>query len=337
MKESELNKIKKKYEIVGNCDGMNRAIEMAVKIAPVDISVLVYGENGSGKEIFSHIIHDNSRRSRKKLMSINCGAIPEGTIDSELFGHKKGAYTDALEDTKGYFGSTDGGTLFLDEIGELPLGTQSRLLRVLETGEYLPVGATKVEKTDVRIVAATNVNLLEAVERGKFREDLYYRLSGITIRIPPLRERGGDIIDLFRHFALNMAQKHEIPPIRIEESAKKMLLNYNWPGNIRQLKNLAESLTILTEERVISAEILKKHPPFNTKKSLPRQLEDNIDYKNIVPILLTMYKGISDDINKIKEALKNAGIQVDKKKELPPTKDVQEAIVEEVRDTEQKK
>lgn len=337
MKESELNKIKKKYEIVGNCDGMNRAIEMAVKIAPVDISVLVYGENGSGKEIFSHIIHDNSRRSRKKLMSINCGAIPEGTIDSELFGHKKGAYTDALEDTKGYFGSTDGGTLFLDEIGELPLGTQSRLLRVLETGEYLPVGATKVEKTDVRIVAATNVNLLEAVERGKFREDLYYRLSGITIRIPPLRERGGDIIDLFRHFALNMAQKHEIPPIRIEESAKKMLLNYNWPGNIRQLKNLAESLTILTEERVISAEILKKHPPFNTKKSLPRQLEDNIDYKNIVPILLTMYKGMSDDINKIKEALKNAGIQVDKKKELPPTKDVQEAIVEEVRDTEQKK
>ncbi|QFQ13468.1 sigma-54-dependent Fis family transcriptional regulator [Pseudoprevotella muciniphila] len=337
MKESELNKIKKKYEIVGNCDGMNHAIKIALKIAPVDLSVLVIGENGSGKEIFSHIIHDSSKRSRKKLMAINCGAIPEGTIDSELFGHKKGAYTDALEDSKGYFGTADGGTLFLDEIGELPLGTQSRLLRVLETGEYLPVGATKVEKTDVRIVAATNVNLLEAVERGKFREDLYYRLSGITIRIPPLRERGGDIIDLFRHFALNMAQKHEIPPIRIEESAKKMLLNYNWPGNIRQLKNLAESLTILTEERVISAEILKKHPPFNTKKSLPRQLEDNIDYKNIVPILLTMYKGMSDDINKIKEALKNAGIQVDKKKELPPTKDVQEAIVEEVRDTEQKK
>lgn len=337
MKESELNKIKKKYEIVGNCDGMNRAIEMAIKIAPVDISVLVYGENGSGKEIFSHIIHDNSRRSRKKLMAINCGAIPEGTIDSELFGHKKGAYTDALEDTKGYFGSTDGGTLFLDEIGELPLGTQSRLLRVLETGEYLPVGATKVEKTDVRIVAATNVDLLEAVRKGKFREDLYYRLSGITIRIPPLRERGDDIIELFRHFSLNTATKYEIPPLKLDDKASQMLLEYSWPGNVRQLKNLAESLTILTEERVISAEILKKHPPFNTKKSLPRQLEDNIDYKNIVPILLTMYKGMSDDINKIKEALKNAGIQVDKKKELPPTKDVQEAIVEEVRDTEQKK
>lgn len=337
MKESELNRIKKKYEIVGNCDGMNRAIEMAVKIAPVDISVLVYGENGSGKEIFSHIIHDNSRRSRKRLMAINCGAIPEGTIDSELFGHKKGAYTDALEDTKGYFGSTDGGTLFLDEIGELPLGTQSRLLRVLETGEYLPVGATKVEKTDVRIVAATNVDLLEAVRKGKFREDLYYRLSGITIRIPPLRERGDDIIELFRHFSLNTATKYEIPPLKLDDKASQMLLEYSWPGNVRQLKNLAESLTILVEDRNITKEILKNHPPFNRKESLPRQLEDNIDYKNIVPILLTMYKGMSDDINKIKEALKNAGIQVDKKKELPPTKDVQEAIVEEVRDTEQKK
>ena len=261
MKESELNKIKKKYEIVGNCDGMNRAIEMAVKIAPVDISVLVYGENGSGKEIFSHIIHDNSRRSRKKLMSINCGAIPEGTIDSELFGHKKGAYTDALEDTKGYFGSTDGGTLFLDEIGELPLGTQSRLLRVLETGEYLPVGATKVEKTDVRIVAATNVDLLEAVRKGKFREDLYYRLNTIPIQMPALRDRGEDIILLFRLFAMQMAEKYHLPRITLTDEARQLMLSYKWPGNVRQLKNITEQISVLSEKREIDAEALSHFIP----------------------------------------------------------------------------
>ena len=337
MTEAELNKIKKKYDIVGSHDGMNRAIEMAVKIAPVDISVLVYGENGSGKEIFSHIIHDNSRRSRKKLMAINCGAIPEGTIDSELFGHKKGAYTDALEDTKGYFGSTDGGTLFLDEIGELPLGTQSRLLRVLETGEYLPVGATKVEKTDVRIVAATNVDLLEAVRKGKFREDLYYRLSGITIRIPPLRERGDDIIELFRHFSLNIATKYEIPPLKLDHKASQMLLEYNWPGNVRQLKNLAESLTILVEDRNITEEILKNHPPFNRKETLPRQNEDEMAFKNIAPFLLQLYGGMRNDIDKIMEALKDAGIHIEinieKRKELPPSnKNVQVIVGEEIKE-----
>ena len=324
MTQADIDRTKKKYNIIGNCDDMNRAIKVALKVAPYDMSVLVTGENGSGKEIFSHIIHDNSKRNKKKLMAINCGAIPEGTIDSELFGHKRGAYTDAVEDSKGYFGATDGGTLFLDEIGELPLSTQSRLLRVLETGEYLPVGATKVEKTDVRIIAATNVNLEEAVEKGKFRRDLYYRLNGVTIRIPPLRKRGDDIIDLFRYFALNFAQKYEIPPVRLDnEGAKKMLKDYNWPGNVRELKNLTESLSFLSEDRNITEEILRNHPTFDKKEPQSHQSLDDVTIKDIVPVMLKMLY----DITKTKEALRNSGIYVDDQKALPTLQDIEEVLL----------
>ena len=233
MNETLLQRIKQRYGIVGNAEGLNRAIDVALKIAPVDLSVLIMGENGVGKEIFPRIIHDNSARKTKKYFAVNCGAIPEGTIDSELFGHEKGAFTGAVEKREGYFSVADGGTLFLDEVGELPLQTQARLLRVLETGEFIPVGSSQVKKTDVRIVAATNVNMDRAISDGKFREDLYYRLNSILITIPPLRERGEDATLLFRKFALDMSEKYKMPPIRLTEDAKAVLMHYSWPGNIR--------------------------------------------------------------------------------------------------------
>lgn len=261
MDNSTVQRIKQRYGIVGNCEALNRAIEIALKIAPVDLSVLVVGENGVGKESFPRIIHDNSLRKNKKYFAVNCGAIPEGTIDSELFGHEKGAFTGAVEQREGYFAAANGGTLFLDEIGEMPLQTQARLLRVLETGEYIRVGSSEVRKTDVRIVAATNVNMEKAIAEGKFREDLYYRLSTVSISVPALRERGDDAVLLFRKFALDMSEKYKMPPVRLNPEAQQMLLSYSWPGNVRQLKNLAENMSVTAEQRDITPEILSLYLP----------------------------------------------------------------------------
>ena len=261
MKVSELQNIKQRYNIVGNCDALNHVLDVALQVAPTDVSVLIVGESGVGKEIIPRVIHDSSPRRREKYFAINCGSIPEGTIDSELFGHVKGAFTGAINDSPGYFGVADKGTLFLDEVGELPLATQARLLRVLETGEYIPVGATDVRKTDVRIVAATNVNIQRAISEGRFREDLYYRLNTISIQMPPLRERGEDISLLFRLFALQMAEKYRMEKVTLTPEAKEMLMHYKWPGNVRQLKNITEQISILSTERLITPEQLRKFIP----------------------------------------------------------------------------
>lgn len=261
METSQLQRLKQRYGIVGNDDALNRALEIALKISPVDLSVLIMGENGVGKEIFPRVIHDHSLRKGKKYLAVNCGAIPDGTIDSELFGHEKGAFTGAVERREGYFAVADGGTLFLDEVGELPLPTQARLLRVLETGEYIPVGASEVKRTDVRIVAATNVNMEKAIADGKFRKDLFYRLNSVSINIPPLRQRGADVVLLFRKFALEMSEKYKMPPIRLTPEAQKMLVSYAWPGNVRQLKNIAENMSVTSEEREITPEILSLYLP----------------------------------------------------------------------------
>lgn len=261
METSQLQRLKQRYGIVGNDDALNRALEIALKISPVDLSVLIMGENGVGKEIFPRVIHDHSLRKGKKYLAVNCGAIPDGTIDSELFGHEKGAFTGAVERREGYFAVADGGTLFLDEVGELPLPTQARLLRVLETGEYIPVGASEVKRTDVRIVAATNVNMEKAIADGKFREDLFYRLNSVSINIPPLRQRGADVVLLFRKFSLEMSEKYKMPPIRLTPEAQKMLVSYAWPGNVRQLKNIAENMSVTSEEREITPEILSLYLP----------------------------------------------------------------------------
>ena len=261
MKTSELQTIKQRYNIVGNCEALNHVLDVALQVAPTDLSVLIVGESGVGKEIIPRVIHDNSPRRREKYFAINCGSIPEGTIDSELFGHVKGSFTGAINDSPGYFGVANKGTLFLDEVGELPLATQARLLRVLETGEYIPVGATEVRKTDVRIVAATNLNIRQAISEGRFREDLYYRLNSIPIQMPPLRERGEDIILLFRLFAMQMAEKYKMDRIVLDEGARQLLLKYKWPGNVRQLKNITEQISILSPERKITASVLSKFIP----------------------------------------------------------------------------
>jgi len=261
MKSTELQNIKQKYSIVGNCDALNHVLDVALQVAPTDLSVLIIGESGVGKEIIPRIIHDNSPRRREKYFAINCGSIPEGTIDSELFGHVKGSFTGAINDSPGYFGVADKGTLFLDEVGELPLATQARLLRVLENGEYIPVGATEVRKTNVRIVAATNVNIQKAISEGRFREDLYYRLNEVAVQMPPLRERGEDIILLFRLFAMQMAEKYKMDRIQLTNEAKYILMKYKWPGNVRQLKNITQQISVLSTERIITPEILAKFIP----------------------------------------------------------------------------
>ena len=261
MKTSELQNIKQRYNIVGNCEALNHVLDVALQVAPTDLSVLIVGESGVGKEIVPRVIHDNSPRRREKYFAINCGSIPEGTIDSELFGHVKGSYTGAINDSPGYFGVANKGTLFLDEVGELPLATQARLLRVLETGEYIPVGATEVRKTDVRIVAATNLNIRQAISDGRFREDLYYRLNSIPIQIPPLRERGEDIVLLFRLFAMQMAEKYKMDRVVLDEDAKQLLMRYKWPGNVRQLKNITEQISILSPERTITVDVLRRFIP----------------------------------------------------------------------------
>ena len=261
MNTTELQKVKQRYGIVGNCPGLNRAIDVAMQVAPTDLSVLVVGESGVGKEIVPRIIHDNSPRRREKYFAVNCGSIPEGTIDSELFGHEKGSFTGAIGESEGYFGVADKGTIFLDEVGELPLATQARLLRVLETGEYIRVGGQRIMKTDVRIVAATNVNMRRAISEGRFREDLYYRLNTIPIQMPPLRDRGEDIVLLFRLFAMQMAEKYHLPKITLTDEAKAVLLKYKWPGNVRQLKNITEQMSVLSENRVIDGETIHKFIP----------------------------------------------------------------------------
>ena len=261
MKTTELQNIKQRYNIVGNCEALNHALDVALQVAPTDVSVLITGESGVGKEIIPRVIHDNSPRRREKYFAINCGSIPEGTIDSELFGHVKGSFTGAIGDSPGYFGVANRGTLFLDEVGELPLATQARLLRVLESGEYIPVGGTEIRKTDVRIVAATNVNIQRAISEGRFREDLYYRLNTISIQMPALRERGQDIVLLFRLFAMQMAEKYKMERVTLTEEAKEMLMRYKWPGNVRQLKNITEQISILSTERVITPELLSRFIP----------------------------------------------------------------------------
>lgn len=261
MNTSELQKIKQRYNIVGNSDGLNRALDVALQVAPTDLSVLIIGESGVGKEIIPRVIHDNSPRRREKYFAINCGSIPEGTIDSELFGHEKGSFTGAIGESEGYFGTANNGTIFLDEVGELPIATQARLLRVLETGEYIRVGGQKIMKTNVRIVAATNVNMRKAISEGRFREDLYYRLNTIPIQMPALRDRGEDILLLFRLFAMQTAERYRLPKITLSDDAKHMLLSYKWPGNVRQLKNITEQMSILSQEREISAETLSHFIP----------------------------------------------------------------------------
>ena len=261
MKNSELQNIKQRYSIVGNCEALNHVLDVSLQVAPTKLSVLIIGESGVGKEIIPRVIHDNSPRRREKYFAINCGSIPEGTIDSELFGHVKGAYTSAINDSPGYFGAANKGTLFLDEVGELPLATQARLLRVLETGEYIPVGSTEIKKTDVRIVAATNVNIQKAISEGRFRGDLFYRLNEVPMYIPPLRERGEDIILLFRLFAMQMAEEYKMDRVVLTEEAKQMLLNYKWPGNVRQLRNITRQISVLSPERTITPDVLAQFIP----------------------------------------------------------------------------
>ena len=270
-----VQQVKQRFGIIGNSSGLNRAVEVATQVAPTDISILVIGESGVGKEIIPQIIHGYSSRKHNEYIAVNCGAIPEGTIDSELFGHEKGSFTGAQSTRKGYFEVADGGTIFLDEVAELPLQTQVRLLRVLETGEFLKVGSSKVIKTNVRIIAATNVNIPEAIKKGKFREDLYYRLSTVPIALPPLRERNDDIHLIFRKFAADFADKYRMPTIRLSDESIKMIDNYRWPGNIRQLKNITEQISVIEKERTITPEILRKYLPKDTGSNLPMVIDES--------------------------------------------------------------
>lgn len=295
--------VKQRFEIIGNDPKLNRAIEKAIQVAPTDISVLVTGESGVGKESIPKIIHSLSHRKHNKYIAVNCGAIPEGTIDSELFGHEKGAFTGATSTRSGYFEVADGGTIFLDEVGELPLPTQVRLLRVLENGEFLKVGSSQAQKTDVRIVAATNVKMGEAIEKGKFREDLYYRLSTVEIGLPPLRERGEDIHLLFRKFASDFAQKYKMPTIRLDDDAVSLLLQYNWGGNIRQLRNITEQLSVLEQKREVSYSTLKQYLP-SVGSNLPAVInrkKPESDFSNEREILYKVLFDMQRDINDLKK------------------------------------
>lgn len=291
--ETDIQSVKQRFGIIGNSALLNHAVRVAMQVAPTDMSVLITGESGSGKESFSKIIHSLSPRKHGQFIAINCGSIPEGTIDSELFGHEKGSFTGAHEARKGYFEVTNGGTIFLDEIGEMPLGTQARLLRVLENGEFIKVGSSKVQKTDVRVVAATNVNLMRNVEEGKFREDLYYRLSTVPIFVPPLRERGKDVELLFRKFATDFAEKYKVKPITLTEDAKEILLQYRFPGNIRQLKNLVEQISVLSpEEKEINGDVLRRYLP--RESTLPAIYHDHKNEKESLSERDILYKVLFD-------------------------------------------
>lgn len=300
---SNIQNIKQRFGIIGNDAQLNRAIGKAVRVAPTDISVLVTGESGVGKESVPRIIHQLSLRKHGKLIAVNCGAIPEGTIDSELFGHEKGAFTGATSTRSGYFEEADGGTIFLDEVGELPLTTQVRLLRVLENGEFIKVGSSKVQKTDVRIVAATNLNMIEAIQKGKFREDLYYRLSTVEIVLPPLRDRKEDIHLLFRKFASDFAQKYRMPTIRLDELAQRLLERQRWSGNIRQLRNVAEQLSVLEQERAISEEVLRLYLP-SQETHLPAVIgseKKDSDFGSEREILYKVLFDMKSDLNDLKQ------------------------------------
>ena len=298
-----LQSVKQRFGIIGNNVGLNRVLEKSLRVSSTDISVLVIGESGVGKENIPKIIHQYSHRKHSKYIAVNCGAIPEGTIDSELFGHEKGAFTGATQTRSGYFEVADGGTIFLDEVGELPLPTQVRLLRVLETGEFIKVGSSKVQKTNARIVAATNVNMMEAIEKGKFREDLYYRLSTVEINIPPLRDRKEDVVLLFRKFASDFAQKYHMPPLQLDEYAQSLLTEYRWSGNIRQLRNVAEQLSVLEQERKINAATIRTYLP-DRGKQLPALIEKQkkeSDFSSEREILYKVLFDMKNDLNDLKK------------------------------------
>ena len=320
MDTSELQKIKQRYNIVGNSDGLNHALDVALQVAPTDLSVLIIGESGVGKEIIPRVIHDNSPRRREKYFAINCGSIPEGTIDSELFGHEKGSFTGAIGESEGYFGIANKGTIFLDEVGELPIQTQARLLRVLETGEYIRVGGTEIRKTNVRIVAATNVNMRKAISEGRFREDLYYRLNTIPIQMPPLRERGNDILLLFRLFAMQMAEKYNLPKISLTEDAKKLMLKYKWPGNVRQLKNITEQMSVLSREREINMETLMHFIPRDEETTqlatIPQSNNTSHSYENEREFLYKILYELRGNVSDLRREVGSLRKQLDEARQL---------------------
>lgn len=366
MDTSKLQIIKQRYNVVGNCDALNRALDVALQVAPTDLSVLIIGESGVGKEIIPRVIHDNSPRKREKYFAINCGSIPEGTIDSELFGHEKGSYTGAIGESKGYFGIANKGTLFLDEVGELPMATQARLLRVLETGEYIRVGGQEIRKTNVRIVAATNVNMRKAISEGKFREDLYYRLNTIPINMPPLRERGNDILLLFRLFAMQMAEKYKLPKITLDDEAKQVMLKYKWPGNVRQLKNITEQMSVIAEKRVIDREEILRFIPQDTESTelaLVDKGQGSHSYESEREILYKILYELRGNVSDLRRDLNNVRKQLETYRELeetahyrhlategaqtlpattqdafrPDDKEVEDAVAEEIQETRPQK
>jgi DNA-binding NtrC family response regulator len=298
--------IKNRFGIIGNSPGLNHALNVAVQVANTDLSVLINGESGVGKEVFSQIIHSLSARKHNPFIAVNCGAIPEGTIDSELFGHEKGSFTGAVDSRKGYFETVNGGTIFLDEIGELPLGTQARLLRVLETGEYIRVGSSKVQKTDVRVIAATNKDLLEYTHNGRFREDLYYRLNTVPIRVPALRDRQEDILLLFRKFTTDFAERYKAATVQLDDDARKILINYSWPGNIRELKNIAEQISVLSKDKNVNAEQMRAFLPDHNYTRLPVLTSDTghvsqREFANEREILYKLFFDMKKDVNELKK------------------------------------
>lgn len=299
----DLQSIKQRFGIIGNYGGLNRALDIAVQVAPTDLSVLITGESGTGKEVFPQVIHNYSTRKHGQYIAVNCGAIPEGTIDSELFGHEKGSFTGATESRKGYFEVADGGTIFLDEVAELPLSTQVRLLRVLEAGEYIRVGSSKSQKTNVRVIAASNVDVERAIDSGKFREDLFYRLNTVPIKVPRLKERGEDIFMLFRKFAVDFAEKYRMPSIKLDPEAKDLLLKYSWPGNVRQLKNITEQISIIEQEREISMDTLKSYLPDYDRIKLPAIIkkEQEKSFSSEREILYKILFDMKSDMNDLKK------------------------------------
>jgi len=312
----DLQSIKNRFGIIGTSPALNHALSTAVQVANTDLSVLITGESGVGKEAFSLIIHSLSARKHNPFIAVNCGAIPEGTIDSELFGHEKGSFTGAVDSRKGYFETVNGGTIFLDEIGEMPLGTQARLLRVLEAGEYIRVGSSKVQKTDVRVIAASNKDLLEFTQAGKFREDLYYRLNTVPIRVPALRDRKEDIPVLFRKFAVDFAEKYKSPPVQLDEEAKNVLINYSWPGNVRELKNIAEQISVLSQDKNITGPILKKFLPDSSSR-LPVLVSGGMgnnpkEFSNEREIMYKLFFDMKKDVTELKkmffEVMQNPGM-----------------------------
>ncbi len=326
MQNPEIQSAKQRFGIIGNTEALNRAIDIAIQVAPTDLSVLITGESGVGKESFPQIIHQYSYRKHGPYIAVNCGAIPEGTIDSELFGHEKGSFTGATSERKGYFEVADGGTIFLDEVGELPLSTQVRLLRVLEAGEFIKVGSSKTQKTDVRVVAATNLNMARAIEDGRFREDLFYRLNTVPIHIPPLRERKDDIVLLFRKFASDFAEKYRMPPIKLSDEAQMLLTNYYWKGNVRQLKNITEQISVIEQQREISSQVLRMYLPAEELERLPALSKHHSDEKSftnereiLYQVLFDMRKDINDLKKMVYDTMDDKAVDVKKDEHLYPT------------------